>query len=943
MGWSDVSVRSPFRLELGWKTALLIIAATPAAPLFSQTGDSRVSSGKELPAPIEIRAPLDNPLDIHGPGVLATDAFGNVYVSVRDGIFKVDPSGLVSRVAGIGRDWRYSGDGGPAIRAGMNPGGLAVDPAGNLYLADTGNHRVRRLDAATGVVTTVAGTGDAGFSGDGSPATLAQLDGPTGVAIDKDGNLYIADGTRDGKNRIRRIDGLTGFIETVAGNGSQGFSGDGGPAALAQFSSLGGLATDASGNLYIADNFNNRVRMVSAATGIITTVAGNGVAGFLGDGGPAIDARLNNPLSVALDSAGNLYIADSGNYRIRKVTLASRTIATVGAGDVVYRDPWHGFPCAVAADSTGSLYVADSGTSRIRSLPPGGLIGVAGAPTPISFASSSSSGFKINVTYDSSVPAAAQTAFNNLISTYESVFTTNITVNIDVNFGNTGLGSSSTQLFGVSYSAWREAVTANATANPGNTYLAAAAASLPVNDPIGQGDLYLTTANARALGFTANAAVDSTLTFSNAVIFEYTGIATSGASDFLDVAAHELDEGLGIGSALTGLQNNAPIPSDDYANEDYFRYSAASTRDITTNPNAVVYFSYDGGNTNVAQFNQAYSALGDSDLDRNDWIYGNSGCPSATVHVQDAILCTGQAVAIGSGPEITVLDTLGYESVASSCTVGLAPQNRSFSSSGGSSSVIVADGSGCGWTATTDSSSWITLNGSSGSGDGSFSFTIASNSTGQARLGTVTVGTQSFKVMEGGTTALFTDVPVGSQFFDYISLMYSSGITAGCSTSPMMYCPANDVTREQMAVFMVVSLDLALGTPLSYPPTAYFQDVASTSSYFPFVQKLAELGISGGCSSSPPLFCPTNTITQEQMAVFTIVAWMLANDLSTFTYTETPYFTDVPSTSIYFKFIQKMMDMGFWTGCGNNQYCPTDAVTRGDMAPMIMRAVMGAP
>ena len=940
MASTDLSVCPSFRLGLRWKTALLTIAAA-ASPLFSQTtANSRVSSGKRERS---VAVQTSVPLDIYGPGVLATDAYGNVYVAVGDGVFKIDPSGRRTRVAGTEGSWRYSGDGGPAIRAGINPRGLATDAAGNLFLADTGNHRIRKLDVATGVITTVAGDGARGFSGDGGPATHAQLDGPTGVAVDALGNIYIADGTKDGKNRIRRVASGTGVIETVAGNGLQGYSGDGGLATLAQFSSLGGLATDASGNLYIADNFNNRVRMVSAATGIITTVAGNGVAGFSGDGGLAVDGQLDNPLSVAVDWEGNLYVADSGNYRIRKVELATGTISTAGNGNVAYLDARHGFPCAIAVDSTGSLYIADSGTSRIRRLPVGELISVAGASAPPSFSQSSTSGFKINVTYDSSVPAAAQTAFNNLISTYEGVFTTNITVNIDVAFGNTGLGSSFTELAGESYSAWREAMIANATANPGNAYLAAAAASLPANDPIGQGDIYLTTANARALGLTANTAVDSTLTFSSSVVFEYGGVATPGAADFLDVAAHELDEALGIGSALTGLADNAAIPSDGYVAEDYFRYSAPGTRAITTNPAAVVYFSYDAGNTNVAQFNQAYSALGDSDLDRNDWIYGNIGCPSATVHVQDAILCLGQAAAIGSGPEITVLSTLGYESSATACVAGLAPQNRSFPASGGSSTVILADGSGCSWAATTNSSTWITLNGNSGSGNGSFRFIAAPNSTGQARLGTVTVGTQSFKVMEGGTQVLFTDVPVGAQYFDYISLMHSNGITAGCSTSPLMYCPSNDVTREQMAVFMVVSLDLALGTPLSYPQTPYFQDVPSTSTYFPFVQRIAQLGITAGCSTNPPLFCPTTTISQEQMAVFTIVAWMLANDLSTFTYTETPYFTDVPATSIYFKFVQKMMDMGFCTGCGSNQYCPADAVTRGDMAPMIMRAVLGSP
>jgi hypothetical protein len=229
-----------------------------------------------------------------------------------------------------------------------------------------------------------------------------------------------------------------------------------------------------------------------------------------------------------------------------------------------------------------------------------------------------------------------------------------------VNFGTTGLGESSTNEIGTSYSSWRTALSNAASANQGNPFLVAAAASLPPSDPIGGGTVYLTTANARVLGFTANTSVDSTLTFSNSVNFEYNGVPNSNSYDFLDVAAHELDEALGIGSALTGLPDNAAIPTDGYEAEDYFRYSAAGTRGITTNPSAFVYFSYDGGNTNVAQFNQAYSALGASDLDRNDWIYSNSGCPAAIVRVQSALLCDGQAVATGSGPEITVLNSLGY-------------------------------------------------------------------------------------------------------------------------------------------------------------------------------------------------------------------------------------------------------------------------------------------
>jgi hypothetical protein len=459
------------------------------------------------------------------------------------------------------------------------------------------------------------------------------------------------------------VDAATGTIATIAGDGSQGFSGDGGPATQAQLSSLGGLATDKSGNLYIADNFNNRIRKVSLETGIIATVVGTGSRGYHGDGGPALAAELSNPLSVIVDPSGNLLIADSDNYRIRKVAASTGIITTIESGELFYGDTQHGFPCALALDAIGDLHIANSGISRIRRVPKNRLRETF-FPLTNAFVLSlaSPTGFRINATYDSSVPATAQAAFNDLIATYERAFTTNTTVNLNVTFGDTVLGQSLTQEQSVSYGAWRTAMIANANANPGNIFAAGAAASLPASDPIGNGNVLVNTANARALGLTANTAVDSTITFSNSITFEYNGVAASGEADFLDVAAHELNEALGISSALTGLADNSAIPQGDYSVEDYFRFSSAGTRGITTNPNAVVYFSYDGGNTNVAQFNQAYSAQGDSGLDRNDWIYGDYGCPASTMYVQNAITCLGQVVPVGSGPEITVLSALGYDS-----------------------------------------------------------------------------------------------------------------------------------------------------------------------------------------------------------------------------------------------------------------------------------------
>ncbi|MEE8062232.1 MAG: HYR domain-containing protein, partial [Gemmatimonadales bacterium] len=205
----------------------------------------------------------------------------------------------------------------PATQANLfSPTGVAVDASGNFYLAAQGLHRVFKVDI-NGTLTVVAGNGTRGFSGDGGPATTAALNSPFGVAVDAAGNLFIADVIN---NRIRKVD-TSGIITTVAGNGTVGFSGDGGPATTAALAFPSGVAVDAAGNLFIADQINQRIRKVDTS-GIITTVAGNGTLGFSGDGGPATTAALANPLGVAVDAAGNLFIADSSNQRIRQVAGA---------------------------------------------------------------------------------------------------------------------------------------------------------------------------------------------------------------------------------------------------------------------------------------------------------------------------------------------------------------------------------------------------------------------------------------------------------------------------------------------------------------------------------------------------------------------------------------------------------------------------------------------
>jgi len=263
----------------------------------------------------------------------------------------------------------FDGDNGPATSASLNyPTGITVDKNDNLFIADFYNHRIRRIAADTGVITTMAGNGSIGFNGDSSTATSASLNYPIGITFDKNDNLYIADYYN---HRIRKVAAATGIITTVAGNGTAGFDGDNIAATSTRLYYPHDVTVDSSGNIFIPDQFNNRVRKVTAATGIITTVAGNGTAGFNGDNGAATSSNLYNPVSVAIDSNGNLYIADYDNNRIRKVAAATGIITTVagggsggdnGAATLASLNR----PLRVTVDSNGNLYISDFYNYRVR-------------------------------------------------------------------------------------------------------------------------------------------------------------------------------------------------------------------------------------------------------------------------------------------------------------------------------------------------------------------------------------------------------------------------------------------------------------------------------------------------------------------------------------------------------------------------------------------------
>ena len=306
---------------------------------------------------------------LNGPWGVSVDISGNVYIADtgNNKVRMLTSSGIITTIAGTGI-WGSSGDGGAATSAQLaGPRGVSVDISGNVYIADLGNSKIRMV-TRTGIITTIVGTRIGGRSGDGGAATSAQLDSPYGVSVDISGNVYFAD---NGNNKIRMVNS-TGIITTVAGTGAQGSSGDGGASTSAQLYGPYGVSVDISGNVYIADYWNHKIRMVTS-TGIITTFAGMGDGGTSGDGGAATSAQLNGPIGISVDISGNVYISDSFNNKIRMVTSTGiiTTIAGTGAygssGDDGKATSAQLYtPIGVSVGISGNLLIADYGNHKIR-------------------------------------------------------------------------------------------------------------------------------------------------------------------------------------------------------------------------------------------------------------------------------------------------------------------------------------------------------------------------------------------------------------------------------------------------------------------------------------------------------------------------------------------------------------------------------------------------
>lgn len=307
---------------------------------------------------------------VYGYG-LARDDSGNIYIAdpANYRIRKVTPGGIISTVAGNG-SIVDSGDGGPALDAGIGEVfRVAVDRAGNLYLPSNRGHRIRKVTPA-GIITTVAGTGVEGSGGDGGAATSADLQDPFAIAVDPFGNLLFTE--RASGARVRKVT-PSGIITTIAGTGGRGFSGDGGLAINATFEELAAIDADSAGNVFLVDALNHRIRRIDSS-GVISTIAGNGTAGFSGNGGSATAASLNRPYDVKRDASGNLYIADTNNNQIRKIDSTGTITAFAGTGTASFSGD--GGPASIATLSLplglvlggGKLYIADLFNYRVRQI-----------------------------------------------------------------------------------------------------------------------------------------------------------------------------------------------------------------------------------------------------------------------------------------------------------------------------------------------------------------------------------------------------------------------------------------------------------------------------------------------------------------------------------------------------------------------------------------------
>ena len=654
---------------------------------------------------------------LSSPYGVAVDSAGNLYIADGSRIRKVS-NGVITTVAGNGA-FGFSGDNGPATSAQLStPLGVAVDSADNLYIAD--GNRIRKV--SNGVITTVAGGG--ATLGDNGPATSAQLGNPSGLAVDSAGNLYIADTFN---NRIREVS--NGVITTVAGNGDNGTSGDNGPATSAQLNLVlpsSGLAVDSAGNLYISAS--DRVRKVS--NGVITTVAGGGPPGpLVGDNGPATDAPLLYVYGVAVDSAGNLYIADHDSQRIRKVV--NGVITTVAGGGYSLGDggPATGaqlsLPLGVAVDVAGSLYIDDNGNSRIRKVSNGVITTVAGTGTIGSFAAGFSG--------DNGPAVSAQLSFPSGVAV-DSADNIYIADNNNLRIREVSNGVITT-------------VAGNGTAGFGGDNGPATSAQLSFPQSVAvdsAGNLYISEANhirkvfngvittvAGTGGFSGGfsgdngPATSAQLSIPLGLAVDSTGnlyVADSGNGRIRKISNGVITTVAGGGATLG---DNGPATSAQLSSPNGVAVDSAGNLYISDAGNGRIRKVSNGVITTIAG---GGSSLGDNEL------------------ATDAALTGLYSLALDSAGKVYFSNNLSIRMLTpGSCSYALNFGGQAFSSQGGTGSVTITTQSGCPWTVSNTPSSVILTSPASGNGNGTVTFQVLANS-GSDLSSTFSVAGQTFTI-----------------------------------------------------------------------------------------------------------------------------------------------------------------------------------------------------
>ncbi len=623
-------------------------------------------------------AELDNPLG------LAVDASGNLYISDagNERVRKVS-SGVITTIAGNGTAG-YSGDNGAATNAEVdNVIGLAVDGSGNLYMADEGNSRIRKI--TTGVITTIAGNGTSGYSGDNGPATSAELAEPQGVAVDSSGDVYIADAKN---NRIRKV--TSGTITTIAGNGTQGYSGDGGSATSAELGYPNAVAVDSAGNVYIANLAEALIRKVSG--GLISTVAGNPTAGFAGDNGPAISALLQEADGVAIDSSGNLYIADYYNDLIRKVSggvitaFAGRVVSGFGGDNGPATSALLYESIGVALDSSGNVYIADNGNNRIRKVSNGTITTFAGNGTA---GYGGDGGAATSAELDDPNGIAVDSAGNVYIA----------------DRGNNRVRK-------VSPSGTITTFAGNGTAAYAGDLGPATSAELNFPEAVAvdsAGNVYITDAhNQRVRKVSAG------------VITTIAGNGTAGYSgDNGPATSAEVDVPIGI-----AVDSSGNIYFADEANAVVRIISNGMINTIAGTGTAG--FSGDGAVATTAQLDNPFAVAVDA---------------SGNVYVGDS--------------RNNRIRMLTPAAVSAPCSYALNPTSVQAPAAGGSFAVAIQTLASCGWTVT-GLPSWITISGAnSGVGPGTVTLVVAANSSTTGLSATITIAGQPLAVAEASVNQPF--------------------------------------------------------------------------------------------------------------------------------------------------------------------------------------------